>query len=434
MCQVTLESNKLAILGSEQPPLARLSCESEPTTPTVVSHSEGIEFLRTWAGYISRGRTQISPNYTAEDARRDNCCNFTLYYPGSYTTLSLVKDIEIYIEVTTRYNLNRIVKNCSTIDLWASPQEIIDAKLPKVPTISEKARREHIHFYFDISRAELHHQIESLRITLTKYPKDGPGRYSEPHRLQIITILALFTTELLAYIGAIDGLGKLQVAGQGLADTVKERCQTTLGSVLVAVDGLRTLNRTSVNSQSLDSLLKATLISAAFGQEEPDADKSYFDVRAHAWHNPDVFGKLSAAEDNFLIRTDQVYTGISNTFRVLTPDKICQLGPRRVEPSATLEPAVRQLVLATLRTTETERIQCKPNNLPETHTTTIATAYRGPIAILGAVVASPKRKRGVEGVAKQVTEGEFKEERDPDSDSDSDSEVQEHSKKIRLTA
>ena len=83
---------------------------------------------------------------------------------------------------------------------------------------------------------------------------------------------------------------------------------------------------------------------------------------------------------------------------------------------------MRQLVLATLRTTETERIQCKPNNLPETHTTTIATAYRGPIAILGAVVASPKRKRGVEEVAKQVTEGEFKEERDPDSDSDSDDE------------
>jgi hypothetical protein len=66
----------------------------------------------------------------------------------------------VYVEVTIRYNLNRIVKNCGTIDLWASPQEIIGAKLPKVPTISEKARREHIHFYFDISRAELHRSID----------------------------------------------------------------------------------------------------------------------------------------------------------------------------------------------------------------------------------------------------------------------------------
>jgi hypothetical protein len=53
------------------------------------------------------------------------------------------------------------------------------------------------------------------------------------------------------------------------------------------------------------------------------------------------------------------------------------------------------------------------------------------VAVLGAIVASPKRKRGVEEVAKQVTEGEFEKEHDPDSDSDSDSEVQEHWKKIR---
>ena len=45
----------------------------------------------------------------------------------------------------------------------------------------------------------------------------------------------------LAYAGATDSLGKLQVTVQGLADTVKERCQTTLAGVLVAVDELRTL-------------------------------------------------------------------------------------------------------------------------------------------------------------------------------------------------